>query len=77
MNENTPGKTAEAIYLPLKEASKVLGLPVYYLRRGVKEKRFPCQVIGEKGKYYLNIPATRRILAQTDTGGEGGGLNEN
>ena len=74
MNENTPGRTSEAVYLPLTEASKRIGLPVYYLRRGVREKRFPFEMVGKK--YYLNIPGTLRVLEQDRTTEEGAEVND-
>lgn len=74
MNENTPGTTLEAVYLPLKEASKRIGLPVYYLRRGVQGKRFPFEMVGNK--YYLNVPGTLRVLEQDRTTEEGAEVND-
>lgn len=66
MNENTPGKTTEAVYQPLKKASETIGLPSYLLRKGAKDGRFPCLMIGEgkNKKYYLNIPETLRVIEE-------------
>lgn len=75
MNENTPEKSLEAVYLPLKAASERIGLPVHYLRKGVKEERFPYQKVGIK--YYLNIPGTLRLLEQDKSAREGAGDGDN
>ena len=56
----------EKAYVPLKEAAKRSGLPEYFIRDGVKNKKFPHIKLGNK--YYVNFPLFLTIVEAESKG---------
>jgi len=56
----------EKTYVPLKEAAKRSGLPEYFIRDGVKNKKYPHIKLGNK--YFVNFPLFLQVLEAESKG---------